>query len=120
MNRYSLKARAGSVAFAAALAWFLSPITAPAAQSNSPFSCVAYRFAPEENWRLRGGGGLGATSLEGRVLGFDFTQGAAAVGLSLPDRVLLGRPEKLRLRVRGSVRGHPVRVQLRTHFMSFA
>ena len=92
---------------------------ASAAETNAAFSYLAYRFAPEEGWRVRASGNAGSTKLEGRVLQFDFTQGASAIGLGLPDRVLLGRPEKIRLRVRGLVKGHPVRVQLRTHFMTF-
>jgi hypothetical protein len=94
-------------------------LPASAAETNAAFSYLAYRFGPDEGWHLRGSGDLGATKLDGRVLQFDFTKGAAAIALGLPDRVLLGRPEKLRLRVRGSVKGHSVRVQLRTHFMTF-
>jgi hypothetical protein len=102
----------------------LLPVLCPAAalaaaETNVAFSYIAYRFGPEEGWRVRGSGDIGATKLGGRILHFDFTKGAASLGLGLPDHVLLGRPEKIRLRVRGAAKGHPVRVELRTHFMTF-
>ena len=104
---------------ASAITLFAHLVAATAAETNTAFSYLAYRFAPEEGWRVRTSGNAGSTKLEGRILQFDFTRGASTIGLGLPDRVLLGRPETIRLRVRGSVKGHPVRVQLRTHFMTF-
>ncbi len=117
MNTSTLNLRARVMASAITL--LANLVAASAAETNAAFSYLAYRFAPEEGWRVRASGNAGSTKLEGRLLQFDFTQGASAIGLGLPDRVLLGRPETMRLRVRGAVKGHPVRVQLRTHFMTF-
>ena len=36
-----------------------------------------------------------------------------------PDRSLLGKVDKIRLRVRGTAKGHPVHLFLHTHFMTF-
>src|SRR5512137_1961804 len=99
---------------------FLLPRSSHAAETNANFSYIAYRFEPEERWRLRTSGNPGDSRLEGRVLRFDFSKGAESIGLSLPDRVLLGRPEKLRLRFRGAIKGHPLELTLHTHFMTFA
>ena len=119
MNTLPLNLPARVIASGLGFTLLASLVAASAAETNAAFSYLAYRFAPEEGWRVRASGNAGSTKLEGRVLQFDFTQGASAIGLGLPDRLLLGRPEKVRLRVRGSVKGHPVRVQLRTHFMTF-
>lgn len=119
MNTLLLRVRAGAVTSVLSAAFLAGLLATSAAETNTAFSYLAYRFGPDEGWRVRGSGDLGATKLDGRALSFDFTKGATSLALSLPDRVLLGRPEKLRLRVRGSVKGHPVRVQLRTHFMTF-
>ena len=75
---------------------------------------VAYRFDPAEGWHARGG-----AALDGRTLKFDFTRGAGAAGLAPPDLSLLGLPKEVRIRVRGKAEGHPVRVQMATHFMTF-
>ena len=111
--------RAGLTVFAMSVAFLARLAPASAAETNSTFAYLAYRFGPDEGWRVRGQGNFGATKLDVRALQFDFTQGASAIALSAPDRVLLGKPEKLHLHVRGSAKGHPVRVQLRTHFMTF-
>ncbi|HWI56832.1 MAG TPA: beta-galactosidase, partial [Bacillota bacterium] len=79
----------------------------------------AYQFVPAEGWRLRAEGHAGATRLEGKNWSLDFSQGAQSLCLAVPDRVLLGSVDKLRLRVRGRAKGHPVRLVLRTHFMTF-
>jgi hypothetical protein len=119
MNTLLLNLRLGLAASAWGVALLGSLLTTRGADPNSTFSYLAYRFAPDEGWHVRGHGELGTTKLNGHVLSFDFTQGAASIVLSRPDNVLLGRPEKLHLRVRGSAKGHPVRVLLRTHFMNF-
>jgi hypothetical protein len=79
----------------------------------------AYRFEPAEDWRTSATGNGGATSLKARTLHLDFSRGAPAIVLKAPDRSLLTRPEKLRLRVRGAAKGHPLEVSLHTHFMTF-
>jgi hypothetical protein len=90
-----------------------------ATATNSRVSYVAYQFDPDEGWRTWTAGNGGATRLDGRVWHYDFTRGASSVRLSLPDRSLLTRPECFRLRVRGEAKGHPVRVAIPTHFMTF-
>jgi len=82
-------------------------------------SYPAYRFGPEEGWHARAEGNGGASRLEGRTWTADFSQGARWVSLGVPDHVLLGNVDKIRLRVRGSAKGHPVRLVLHTHFMTF-
>lgn len=71
-----------------------------------------YRFEPSEKWIAKN------ASLKDRTFTADFSrQGHAS--LVPPDRCLLGTPERLRLRYRGSLAGHSVRVSLHTHFMTF-
>jgi hypothetical protein len=90
------------------------------AETNLAFAYVPYRFEAAELWRVEGSGEIGASRLEGRTLHYDFIKGAEAIILRPPDRVFLGRPTKFRLRVRGKAAGHPVVMQLRTHFMTFS
>ena len=81
---------------------------------------VAFRFEPREGWGMRvNGGNGGASKLDARNLTFDFTQGAAAVGIAPPDESLLGTPREIRIRVLGKAPGHPVRLRIATHFMTF-
>jgi hypothetical protein len=82
-------------------------------------SHIAYRFDPQEGWALRADGPMGQSRLDGRILRLDFTSGAQAFSLVPPDRSLPGNLDRLRLRLYGSPRGLPVRLQLRTHFMTF-
>jgi Beta-galactosidase len=82
-------------------------------------SYPAYRFGPEEGWHTRAEGNGGASRLEGRTWTPDFSQGARWVSLGVPDHLLLGSVDKIRLRVRGNAKGHPVRLVLHTHFMTF-
>jgi hypothetical protein len=89
------------------------------ADSTVRVSHVAYRFTPQEGWSLRAHGPLGQSRLEGRILRLDYTQGAHAFSLVPPDRSLPGNIDRLRLRIYGSPRGLPVRLFLRTHFMTF-
>ena len=79
----------------------------------------AARFATEEGWRLGVHGPGGSSSLNGRTLRFDFSQGAASVGIVPAEFSLLGNPEQIRIRVKGSAPGHPVRLLIATHFMTF-
>lgn len=82
-------------------------------------SYVPYHFAPDEGWRVIGGGDIGDSRIDhGRLL-LDFTHGASWVGVAPPDRVLLGNVGKIRIRMRGAAETHPVHLYLRTHFMTF-
>ena len=80
---------------------------------------AAARFGDDEGWHAWAVGDGGETKLQGRLLRFDFTKGASAVALVPPEFSLLGTPTEIRLRVRGKAPGHPVRVHLATHFMTF-
>ena len=77
------------------------------------------RFTPEERWSPRHWGNGGGTRLDGLTWRYDFTKGAVSLGMAPRDMTLPGRPKEFRLRVRGAAPGHPVRVQLHTHFMTF-
>jgi hypothetical protein len=79
----------------------------------------AYRFDPAEGWHLRSEGPRGSSRLEGKRLTLDFSEGARSISLAVPDRVLLGNVDRIRVRVRGQAKGHPVRLVMRTHFMTF-
>jgi hypothetical protein len=80
---------------------------------------VAAAFEPQEGWRSGAAGSAGGTKLDGRKWRFDFTKGASAVSIAPREFSLLGTPQEIRLRVRGSAAGHPVRLRLATHFMTF-
>jgi hypothetical protein len=80
---------------------------------------VPYRFLPAEGWSLRAQGPAGTSRLNGRMLRLDYTQGAQSFAVAPPDRVLPGDVDQVWLRFYGSPRGLPVRLSLRTHFMTF-
>src|SRR5690242_14548398 len=91
---------AGLIAFAAA-----GSLEAAAAVATS---YVAYRFEPDEDWRVTGSGDIAGTQLSGSRLTLDFSKGVRWLSIRPPDRALLGNVEKIRFRVRGSAKGHPV------------
>src|SRR5262245_14956951 len=102
-----------------ALAAILSASTSLlVASSDSPADAVvrvsypAYRFAPTEGWHLRSDGNGGASRRDGSRWLLDFSVGARSHTLSVPDRVLPGNVDRIRIRARGSARGHPVRLVL--------
>ena len=64
-------------------------------------------------------GNGGKTRLDGRTLTADFSKGATAVQLGTEEIGLLGTPKEFIQRVRGDASGHPVRLRLATHFMTF-
>ncbi|MBN2328004.1 MAG: beta-galactosidase [Candidatus Omnitrophica bacterium] len=80
---------------------------------------TAYQFEPSEGWRSSGAGDRGSTALHQKKWRLDFTQGAPWLSLRVPDETLLGGIDKITLRVRGDAKNHPVRLFLRTHFMTF-
>lgn len=79
----------------------------------------AYRFTADEGWWLRSDGEPGASAFQDGKCLLDFSKGARSISLAVPDRVLLGNVEKLRLKARGPLAGHAVRFLLHTHFMTF-
>jgi hypothetical protein len=96
-----------------------TPAAETPSASSSQAAYIAYRFEPGEGWHTSASGDGGGTRLDGRTWRYDFSRGASSVKLSLPDRSLLTRPERFRLKVRGEAKGHPVLVTLHTHFMTF-
>jgi hypothetical protein len=80
---------------------------------------AAYRFDPGEKWTAHSWGNGGRTRLDGRTLTADFSKGVAAIQLSTEEIGLIGTPKEMILRARGDLSGHPVRVRLATHFMTF-
>ena len=80
---------------------------------------TAARFSAAEGWHSHAGGPPGGTGLRGREWTCDFTQGASYAALTPREYSLLGLPREIRIRVRGRADGHPVRLRLATHFMTF-
>jgi hypothetical protein len=83
------------------------PFAAPTRSSYTP-----YRFNRSEGWTATN------ATLQGRKLAADLSSHPHA-SLVPSDRSLLGTPERLRLRYRGSLAGRSIRVSLHTHFMTF-
>ena len=79
----------------------------------------AMRFEQAEGWRCVTEGPRSAGDLQDRTWTFDFSKGAKSISLAPADISLLGEPLEIRLRVRGSTHGHPLRLQMVTHFMTF-
>lgn len=76
-----------------------------------------YTFKATENWRVTASGDPCSSSYTGGRWVVDFSRGASSISLAPPDRVLLG--SVVRLRLRGNAAGHPLRIYLRIHFMTF-
>ena len=52
-------------------------------------------------------------------MSLDFTKGAKSISIS-PTRIsMLGKVERIRLKVRGTANDHPVHIFIQTHFMTF-
>ena len=100
-----------------AAAWLTTAIQA--AEPTARTSYTAYRFTEAENWHMRSSGNAGATQWKAPAWSLDFSQGAPWLGISPPDMSLLGKVDKIRLRARGTAKGHPVHLFLHTHFMTF-
>ena len=80
---------------------------------------TAYSFAPEEMWRAVERDDAGETVLMRKTWRLDFTGGAEELVIRVPDFSLLGTIDRIHLRAKGNSAGHPVRIYLRTHFMTF-
>ena len=106
------------LALASATIAIAIPAAALAADVKTAY--VPYRFAPSERWAVTGSGDIGSSRIEGDgKLMADFSKGAEWIGISPPDRVLLGYVDKVRLRLSAHSAGYTVRLLLRTHFMTF-
>ena len=86
---------------------------------NQNSETVAATFGKGDDWRLDGKGAGGKSSYANGVLTYDFTQGAASIGVVPPDRSLPGSPVRFRIQAKGNAAGHPVRLIIYTHFMTF-
>ena len=108
------------IAFIAGLCTILSPAKASVPEIKEvPFSYIVYNFNASEGWRLSSEGDKGASDLKGKSLTLDFTKGAGSVSISPTPISMLGRVEKIHLRVKGSAGNHPVHFYIQTHFMMF-
>ncbi len=115
MMRITTLIRIGCGIIAAALLTAATGATEPTAKT----SYTPYRFTEAESWHVRSAGNAGVTQWKAPAWSLDFTQGASWLGISPPDRCLLGKADKIRLRVRGTAKGHPLHLFLHTHFMTF-
>jgi hypothetical protein len=87
--------------------------------SEVPFSYTVFNFNAIEGWLLSADGDKGSSELNGKTLTLDFKKGAKSVSLSPTPVSMLGRVEKIRLKVRGTARDHTVHLYIQTHFMTF-
>jgi len=115
MTKFTTVVRAGCGIVASV--WLA--VAALAAEPTAKTSHTAFRFRPAENWQLRASGNSGATQWKAPDWSLDFSQGASSLGISPPEMCLLGKVDKIRLRARGTAKGHPVHLFLHTHFMTF-
>ena len=87
--------------------------------SEVPFSYTVFNFNANEGWLLSAEGDKAASSLNGRNLFLDFSGGAKSISISPTPVSMLGRVEKIRLKVRGTTKDHSVHFYIQTHFMTF-
>lgn len=88
-------------------------------KNEVPFSCIVYNFGNNEEWKLTGAGDIGSSQLNGKTLALDFRQGAKSISISPTPISMLGRVEKIRLKVRGTTKDHPIHFYIQSHFMTF-
>jgi hypothetical protein len=84
-----------------------------------PFSYTVFNFSAAEGWLLSAEGDKAASSLNGKNLTLDFSGGAKSFSISPTPVSMLGRVEKIRLKVKGTAKGHAVHLYIQTHFMMF-
>jgi hypothetical protein len=84
-----------------------------------PFSYVVCNFNAAEGWKLSANGEKGSSGLIGKNLALDFTKGAKSISISPTPVSMLGRVEKIHLKVRGTTKDHPVHFYIQSHFMTF-
>jgi hypothetical protein len=108
------------ITFLSGIGFFLSPTKASSEGIKEvPFSYVVFNFQAGEGWRLSAEGEKGSSVLNENSLLLDFTKGAKSLSISPTPISMLGRVEKIRLKVRGSAKDHPVHFYIQTHFMTF-
>ncbi|MCY3021399.1 MAG: beta-galactosidase [Planctomycetota bacterium] len=80
---------------------------------------TAASFEPDERWHAYGDGKGAKTKLSARKWQFDFAKGGEWVAISPREFSLLGTPKRIRIRFRGDLGGHAMRLRFATHFMTF-
>ena len=101
------------------LTGFLQLVSSGSDIKEVPFSYVVYKFQPAEGWKVTSKGEQGSTELKGKNLSLDFTKGAKSISLSPTPVSMLGRVEKIHLKVKGTTKDHPLHIYIQTHFMTF-
>jgi hypothetical protein len=97
-----------------------SPLSSSAADIKEvPFSYTVFNFNTGEGWSLTADGDQGSSVLKEKSLKLDFTKGAKSISIAPTAISMLGRVEKIRLKVRGTAKDHPVHLYIQTHFMTF-
>jgi hypothetical protein len=84
-----------------------------------PFTYTVFNFNSSEGWLLSAEGDKASSSLSGRNLTLDFSGGAKSLSISPTPVSMLGRVEKIRLKVKGRAKDHAVHLYIQTHFMIF-
>jgi Glycosyl hydrolase family 10 len=84
-----------------------------------PFSYTVFNFNTAEGWLLSAEGDKASSALSGRNLTLDFSGGAKSVSISPTPVSMLGRVEKIKLKVKGTAKDHAVHLYIQTHFMTF-
>lgn len=86
---------------------------------EKPFSYTVFDFNSGEGWTLGAEGENGSSELKDKSWVLDFTKGANSISISPTPVSMLGRVEKIHLKVRGSAKDHPVHIYIQSHFMTF-
>jgi len=108
------------ITFLTGLGAILSPLKSSAPVTKEvPFSYTVFNFNHIEGWRLSEEGEKGSSELNEKSWRLDFTQGAKSISISPTPISMLGRVEKIHLKVRGTTNDHPVHIYIQTHFMTF-
>jgi hypothetical protein len=99
---------------------FLSPSISSATEIKEvPFTYTLFNFNVGEGWKLSGEGDTGTSGLTDKSWTLDFTKGAKSISISPTPISMLGRVEKIHLKVKGTTNAHPVHIYIQTHFMTF-
>ena len=99
---------------------FLSPSISSATEIKEiPFTYTVFNFNAGEGWKVTGEGDKGTSRLIEKSWTLDFTKGAKSISISPTPISMLGRVEKIHLKVRGTAKDHPVHIYIQTHFMTF-
>jgi hypothetical protein len=108
------------ITFLTGLGSLLSPLKSSVTDIKEvAFSYIVYNFNAGEGWKLTGVGDKGISELKEKTWALDFTKGAKSISLSPTPISMLGRVEKIRLKVRGKAKDHNVHIYIQTHFMTF-